>query len=210
MYMPAKPAPTITASYAAPTSGRRSCCLWAPADIAGNISQKSLGGQSHRSTALAVWLRNLGDFVGPYLEADQGVRPEGLGDRHIGGIAALRYQDAADPRHVVARIEHVPASADIGLEPAGEVTHRPRQRGADVAEVPGAVARRNIHAAAEGDGEMGIVAAHAFSFIVDFPGRHGGAGVFIAERDVTMDEIANRLHPRPARRGFLEQLPCDV
>jgi hypothetical protein len=33
--------------------------------------------------------------------------------------------------------------------------------------------------------------------------------VLISERDVTVDEIADRLDPRPARRRFLEQLPGD-
>jgi hypothetical protein len=60
-------------------------------------------------------------LVGPDLEAYQGVRPECMGDRNIGGIASLRDQHAADTRDVVTRIEHVPAPADIGFEPAGEV-----------------------------------------------------------------------------------------
>ena len=55
------------------------------------------------------------DLVGPDLEADQCVRPEGLRDRNIGRIAPLRDQHAADPRHIVAWIEHLPAAADIGL-----------------------------------------------------------------------------------------------
>ena len=54
---------------------------------------------------------------------------------------------------------------------------------------------------------MGVVAADALAFIEDFPRRHGGAGVLVAESDVAMDEIADRLDPRPARRRRLEQLP---
>ena len=34
--------------------------------------------------------------------------------------------------------------------------------------------------------------------------------MLVAERDVTVHEIADRLHPRPAGRRFLEQLPGDV
>ncbi len=34
--------------------------------------------------------------------------------------------------------------------------------------------------------------------------------MLVAERDVVVDEIANRLDPRPARRRLLEQLPCDI
>ena len=61
------------------------------------------------------------DLVGPDLEADQRVGAEGLGDRHVGGVAALRDQHAADAGHVVARVESVPVPAEIGLEPAGEI-----------------------------------------------------------------------------------------
>ena len=150
------------------------------------------------------------DLVGPHLEADQRVRPEGLGDRNVGGVAPLRDQDAADPRHVVARIEHLPVAADIGLEPAGEIAGGPRLRRADVAEIAGAIARRNVHAAAERDGEMGVVAADALALVVGFPRGLGGARMLVAERDVTMDVIADRLHPRPARRRILEQLPGDI
>ena len=49
----------------------------------------------HRSRSRT---RRSGDLVGPDLEADQRVGAEGLGDRHIRGIAALGDQDAADPR----------------------------------------------------------------------------------------------------------------
>jgi hypothetical protein len=62
----------------------------------------------------------LHELIGPYFKADQCVWPEGLGDRNVCGIAALGDQNAADPRNVVARIEGVPAAADIGLEPAGK------------------------------------------------------------------------------------------
>ena len=95
------------------------------------------------------------------LKLDQRVGAEGVRDRHVGGVAALADQDAADARHVVARVEGVPAAAEIGLEPAGEIHRRVGRRHADVAEIAGAIARRDVHAAAEGDGEMGEVAAHA-------------------------------------------------
>src|SRR5882724_3121776 len=154
--------------------------------------------------------RSCGDLVGPYLETRQRVRTEGLGDRNVRGIAALRDQDAADPWHVVARIEHAPVPADIGFEPAGEIARGPGFWRADVAEIAGAIARRNVHAAAERDRQMGIVAADAPAFIVGFPSRLGGAGVLVAECDVAMDEIADRLHPGPARLRVLEQFPGDV
>ena len=57
---------------------------------------------------------------------------------------------------------------------------------------------------------MGIVAADALAFLIGLPRRLAGAGVLISEGDMMMDKIADRLHPRPARRRFLEQLPGDV
>src|SRR6266436_4486985 len=88
----------------------------------------------------------LGDLVRPDLEADQRVRAKGVGNWHVSCVAALSDQHAADSRHVITRIEGVPPPAKIGLEPAGEI-HRPiRWRHADVAEVPGAIAGRNVHA----------------------------------------------------------------
>src|SRR6185369_3645300 len=74
-------------------------------------------------------------LVGPDLEPGQCVWPEGLGDRHIGSVAPLRDQDAADPGLVVARIEGAPVPAEIGFEPAGEIAYGPRFRRADVAEI---------------------------------------------------------------------------
>src|SRR5215213_9064236 len=144
------------------------------------------------------------NLVGPDLEAGQCVWPEGLGDRHIGSVAPLRDQDAADPRHVVARIEGAPVPAEIGFEPAGEIAYGPGFRRTDVAEIAGAIARRNVHAAAERDGEMGVIAADALAFRVSLPRRPGGARVLVSEGDVTVDEVANRLNSGPARRRLLE------
>src|SRR6185437_16119438 len=56
-------------------------------------------------------------------------------------------------------------AAEIGLEPAGEV-HRDRgRRDADVAKIARAIARRNVHATAECDRRVGIVAANAGGFV---------------------------------------------
>src|ERR1700680_1589325 len=87
-------------------------------------------------------------FVGPYLKTQQGVGTEGVADRHIRRIAPPCDQHSADTRHVVSSIEGVPVTVDIGLEPGGEIHGTIGWRHADVAEVPGAVASRNVHAAA--------------------------------------------------------------
>jgi hypothetical protein len=53
-------------------------------------------------------------------EALQRVGPEGAGQRHVAGIAPARDQHAADARRVVARVEGVPAVAQVGFEPAAK------------------------------------------------------------------------------------------
>ena len=51
---------------------------------------------------------------------------------------------------------------------------------ADIPEVAGAIARRNVHATAERDGEVRVVATHTLAFIEDFRSRaiHGTARCF--------------------------------
>ena len=73
--------------------------------------------------------------------------------------------------------------------------------------IAGAIARQNIHAAAERDGEVRVVATHTLAPVEDLPGRHRGARMLVAEGDVPMDEIAERHAVRhsadvrvPARR----------
>ena len=89
-------------------------------------------------------------------------------------------------------------AAEIGLEPAGEV-HRDRgRRDADVAEI--AIARRNVHATAEGDRQVGIVAANAGAFVERLPSRLGRPSVLIAEGDVAMNVVADGLDSGPAGR----------
>src|ERR1700730_12690401 len=133
------------------------------------------------------------------LETDQRVGAEGVGDRHVSCIAPLSDQHAAYSRHVVPRIECVPSPAKIGLEPAGEIHWAIGRWYADVPKVAGAIARRNVHAAAERDGEVRVVATHTLAFIEDLPGRHRWARMLVAEGDVVMDEIADRLDARPPR-----------
>src|SRR5215207_5696134 len=193
-------AATAAVAYTHSASTAKVVFIRVPSRLAAISNQAGRRGTIPRS-------RNL---VGPDLEAGQGVWPEGLGDRHIGSVAPLRDQDAADPGHVVARIEGAPVPAEIGLEPAGEIAHGPGFWRADIAEIAGAIARRNVHAAAERDGEMGVIATDALAFCISLPRRPRGARVLVSEGDVTVDEVADRLNPGPARWCLLEQLPGDV
>src|SRR5438552_3047562 len=98
-----------------------------------------------------------------------------MGDRHVSRIAPLSDQHATYPRHVVPRVEGVPPPAKIGLKPAGEIHWAVRRWHADVPEVAGAIAGRNVHAAAERDGEVRVIATHTLAFVEGLPGRHGRA-----------------------------------
>src|SRR6266700_4682283 len=132
-------------------------------------------------------------LVGPYPKALQGVGSEGGGDGDVGGVAPARDEDTPDARDVVSRVEGVPGAAQIGLEPACEV-HRRRVPGpADVAKGAGAIPRGDVHAPAKRDGQVGEVAADALAFVEDLPGGLGGAGEFVAELDVLVNEVADRL-----------------
>ena len=62
---------------------------------------------------------------------------------------------------LLARVEGVPLSAEEHLHPGGEVHRDVLRRYPDVAEVPDAVPRRDVHGSAEGYGEMGEVPADA-------------------------------------------------
>src|SRR6185295_5100923 len=138
-------------------------------------------------------------LIRPYLKAHQRVGAEGVGDGNVGGVAAAGDQDAADAGHVVARVERIPASAEIGLEPAGKIHRTIGRRHADVAEIAGAVTGWNVHAAAQGDGEVGVVAADALALLVGLPRRPGGSGMLVAELNAVMNEITDRLDAPPAR-----------
>lgn len=147
------------------------------------------------------------DFIRPHPEAAQRIGTEGVVERDIGGVTASGNQDPAYARRIVAGIEGVPAAVEKHLEPGGEIHRAVRRRRADVAQVAGAITGRDIHAAAKGHRQMGIVTADADSFVECFQRGARHARVFIAEHDVVMDVVADRLHAAPARRGMLKQLP---
>src|SRR5271166_2696504 len=72
---------------------------------------------------------------------------------------------------------------------------------------PGAIACRNVHAAAECDSKVRVVTTNTLGFFEDLPGGHGLARMLVAEGDVAMDEIADRLDARPSRRRAFEEFP---
>ena len=89
-----------------------------------------------------------------------------MGQRHVCGVAALRNEDTADPGGVVARVEGVPTVAQVYFNPSGKIHGRIGRGEADVGDVAGAIARRDIQATAEGDCKMRVVAANTAAFLI--------------------------------------------
>src|ERR1700734_305272 len=101
----------------------------------------------------------------------------------------------------------MPLPAKKHLEPGGEI-HRSVLCGhADVAEVPGAVARRDVHAPTEGDGKMRVIAADAGPVVKRFQRCACHARVLVAEREMSMNVVADCLNAGPSRRCLLKELP---
>ena len=119
-----------------------------------------------------------------------------MGQRHIGGVATVRDEDTADPRGIVARIKRVPPAAEIDFDPRGKIHGRVRWGKADVGNVTGAIARRDVEAPAESDRKMRVVAANPAALFVGFVRCPGGAGVLIAEGYVI--DGRSRRWPEPA------------
>src|SRR5580658_3797341 len=109
------------------------------------------------------------DFVGPDLEADERVGSERRRDGNVDCVAASCHQYSSDSRHVVAWVKSVPASAEISLEPRREVTWPVGWKRPHVTKITGTVSRWNIHAPAERDGQVRVIAANAFALIECFP-----------------------------------------
>src|SRR5271170_6687939 len=70
---------------------------------------------------------------------------------NVGSIAAACNQYPTDPRLIVPRVEDIPTTLQKNLEPRTEVHRVRNRRHADITEIAGAVSRRHIHAAAQGD-----------------------------------------------------------
>ena len=84
------------------------------------------------------------------------------------------------------------------------------RRHADITEVAGAVARRDIHAATKGDREVGEVAADAGAVEEAAIGRSQRVSVLIVEGDVIVHEVDDRLYPAPPGDDIPELRPGKV
>src|SRR5471030_1283636 len=145
-----------------------------------------------------------------HIEFEQFGGAEGIADRNIGGIAASRHQHAAHSRNVVARIESLPGSADKRLEPRGEIHCRVGRRHTGVADIPRAIAGRNVHRAAQRDGQMREVAAYALTLVIRFPRGLGRPRVRVIEHNVVMHEVTDSLYSRASQWRIAERFPGEV
>jgi hypothetical protein len=82
-------------------------------------------------------------FFRPDAEPRQGTGAKVVGERHIGGVTAVRHEDTPYPRGVVARVERVPPTAEIDFDPRRKIHGRVRRGKADIGNVTGAVACRD-------------------------------------------------------------------
>ena len=74
----------------------------------------------------------------------------------------------------MARVEREPAPIEKDFEPRVVIHWSWIRRHTDVAQKPIGVTRRNVHAAAESDGEMRVIAANAHPLLIGFIGGAGG------------------------------------
>ena len=107
----------------------------------------------------------------------------------------------------VARIERVPSAAEIYLDPRGKIIRWVRWRKANICKVTGAITRRNVQTATKGDGKMSVITADPATLAVCFKCSSGCTGVLVTEGYVTVYEVADSLHPRPAEGCMSEEAP---
>src|SRR5580704_3112050 len=112
-----------------------------------------------------------------------------MSQRHVRGVATRSDEDSSDPAGIVARIEGMPTTAEIDFHPGCEIIRRIRRRQADISEVAGTIACRNVQAAAKSDRQMREIAANAAALGVCFGGRSRYQRMFVTEGDVVVHEI---------------------
>ena len=85
--------------------------------------------------------------------------------RDVSGVTPAPHDNTADAGMVVACVHSIPTPIEKDFEPAAEIHRIDVDRNADVAEIAGAIAGGDVHAAAERNGEMGEVPADPDAFV---------------------------------------------
>src|SRR5271157_5676735 len=165
--------------------------------------QHNSSGSDRRSLPL----RN-GWWGSGFLGKDREARQVGCAERgrngDIRGVTAGRNQHPTDTRQVIARVENPPSVVQIYLEPRTEI-HGQRGGNADVAQVPRAVARGNVQGAAEGDGQVLIIAADSDPVREHVERGPGRTCVLVPEHHFGIYPITDCLHASPPGSGSTEE-----
>jgi hypothetical protein len=104
----------------------------------------------------------------------------------------------------------VPLPTQKDLDPGSKILRRMRRRKADVADVAGTIASWDVEASAKSKRQMSVVATHAALFLKRLGSRTRRARVLVAEGDMVVHVVADRLHAGPAQRRCSEEAPSHV
>jgi hypothetical protein len=132
--------------------------------------------------------------LGYHLKSRKLGDPKGGRYRDVRSVTTAAHDNTADAGMVVPRVNGVPTAIEEDFGPAAEIHGIWINRNADVAEIAGAIARGNIHATTERDGEVREVSAYTNAFVHGIACAAGGTRIGITEPDLSVHEIANRLH----------------
>src|ERR1700690_3823918 len=138
------------------------------------------------------------------------MRAERRDHRNVSGVAPARYEDTTDPWLIVAGVKGEPSAPEVDFETRVEIQGRRAGRHADVAEIAVAVARGNVEATAQRDRQMGEVAAYADTLGQRVVCCARGPSFGVAEPEAPMNEVADRLHPRPPAIDAAEARPGEI
>ena len=146
-------------------------------------------------------------FRCPDFEAPKRIGAKHIADRNIGRIATPPDQRSANTRHIIPSIKNVPMTAQVCLEPGGEIHRAVWREYTDVAQLSCAVACWNVQAAAECDCEARVITTDVGPFIESLPGRFRGAGVLVTTDDILMPVFGGQ-SPRTQSYGVPGAQPC--
>ena len=107
-------------------------------------------------------------------------------------------------------IEGVPATADIDLKPGAEIHRIGMWRHANIAKITGAIAGRNVHAAAKRDREMGEISTNASAFHMCIPRRFCRVRMLISKCKVAVYVVANCLNEWPSLLHIAKFGPGEI
>ena len=130
-----------------------------------------------------------------------------MGQRHVCGIAAPRYEDTTDPWLIVSRVKGEPSAGEKDFKPRVEI-HRGRVWGnADIAEIAIAIAGGNVEATAQRNCQMGEIAAHADTLAQSFVCGARRPRFGVAKPKAPMNEITDGLNSCPSANDAAKVRP---